>query len=125
MSKEKNKIIQRTRRRFKIRAKIKGTKECPRLSVFRSSKILYVQLIDDEIGKTVVSVNSREIKVGKKDLEKGVTIGIKTGLELGKLIAQKAKKAKVEMVVFDRGGYKYHGRIKAVADGARAGGLEF
>lgn len=125
MGKEKNKIIQRTRRRIKIRARIKGTKECPRLSVFRSSKTMYVQLIDDEIGKTIASVNSREIKVGKKDLEKGETVGIKTGLELGKLIAQKAKKVKVETVVFDRGGYKYHGRVKAVADGARAGGLDF
>ena len=87
--------------------KIKGTTDRPRLNVFRSNKSIYAQVIDDEKGITLVS-------------EKG-----KDANEIGKKIAKKAKKAKVKKVVFDKNGYKYHGRVKAVADGAREGGLEF
>ena len=87
--------------------KIKGTTDRPRLNVFRSNKSIYAQVIDDEKGITLVS-------------EKG-----KDANEIGKKIAKKAKKAKVKKVVFDKNGYKYHGRVKAVADGAREAGLEF
>jgi len=105
------------KRRKKIRAKIEGKKDRPRLSVFRSNKGIFLQLIDDQEGKTLVSASSGEIKSkGKK---------VDLSFELGKLIAQKAKEKKIEKIVFDRGGYKYHGRVKAVADGAREGGLKF
>jgi len=109
----------RQKRHKKLRAKIFGTHIKPRLSVFRSAKHIYVQLVDDEKRKTLVSANDLEIKKSKS---KGKTTG---ALELGKLIAKKALEKKIEKVVFDRGGYKYHGRIKAVAEGAREGGLKF
>lgn len=107
----------RTRRRARIRAKIRGTDNRPRLSVFKSNKGMYLQLIDDDRGRTLVSAASSEIKsrTGKT----------KIGFELGKLIATKAAGKKIKEVVFDRGGYKYHGRVKAAADGAREGGLKF
>ena len=100
-----------------MRIKIKGTASRPRLSVFRSNKGMYLQLIDDEKDKTLISARSSEVK--SKD--KKVVISY----ELGKLIAKKGIDKKIKAIVFDRGGYKYHGRIKAVADGAREGGLEF
>ena len=118
MDKEKIKQNKKNKRKGRIRAKISGTKKCPRLSVFKSNTGMYLQLIDDEKGKTLVSVHSKEIK---KKKEKRVVIGF----ELGKLIAKKALDKKIKQVVFDRGGYKYHGRVKAVADGAREGGLSF
>ena len=107
----------RARRHGRVRAKISGTKACPRLSVFRSNRGMFLQLINDLDGSTILSAKSTEIKekLGKIDLAK----------ELGKLIAQKAKDKKITKVVFDRGFYKYHGRVKAVAEGAREGGLEF
>lgn len=109
----------RIRRHKRVRAKISGTKERPRLCIFKSTKYIYAQLIDDERGKTLVAVSSRELKkvknAKKVDLAK----------EVGKLIAKKAKDKKIEKVVFDRGGYQYHGRVKAVAEGAREGGLIF
>ena len=111
---KRNKHITRHRR---VRSKIIGTKKCPRLSVFRSNTGMYLQLIDDSSDKTLVSAHSREIT--KKEAKTVV------GLELGKLIAKKAIDKKIKEVVFDRGGYKYHGRVKAVADGAREGGLKF
>ncbi len=117
MDKQKIKQQQRGRRKGRVRAKISGAKECPRLSVFRSNKGMYLQLINDDEGKTLVSAHSRDIK--DKD-EK-----ISRSFKLGKLIAEKAVKKKIKKVVFDRNGYKYHGNIKAVADGAREGGLEF
>ena len=105
------------RRKRRIRAKVSGTAKRPRLSVFRSNTGMYVQLIDDEAGKTLVSAHSREVKkVAKKTL---------ISEELGKLISKKALAKKIKQVVFDRGGNIYTGRVKAVADGARAGGLEF
>ena len=117
MDKQKIKQQQRDRRKGRVRAKISGSKECPRLSVFRSNKGMYLQLINDGEGKTLASAHSREIK--SKD-EK-----ISFSFELGKLIAEKAIKKKIKKVVFDRNGYKYHGNVKAVADGAREGGLTF
>ena len=105
-----NKQIKKIRRHQRIRAKIFGTKERPRLSVFKSNKHISSQLIDDDKGKTLAAAS---------DLKS------KTAFEVGKLIARKAKELKIEKVVFDRGGYRYHGRVKAVAEGAREGGLKF
>ena len=106
----KNKQEKRDRRRKRIRAKISGTSKVPRLSVFKSNKHIFAQLINDEKGKTLASAND---------------IKFKNSFEVGKLIAQKAKDLKIEKAVFDRGGYKYHGKIKALAEGAREGGLKF
>jgi len=115
----KRKADQRKIRHARLRAKIKGTAVRPRLSVFRSSQHIYGQLINDETGKTLVSFNNLKLKE-KKNLKKSV-IAKQVGMNLAKqALAKKIKKA-----VFDRGGYKYHGRIKALAEGAREGGLEF
>jgi large subunit ribosomal protein L18 len=116
----KEKIEKRLRRKKRIRAKIFGTKDKPRLSVFRSAKHIYAQLIDDEKNKTLVSASDLELKKSRKKLKK-----IEKAKEVGKLIAKKAQNLKIEKVVFDRGGYKYHGRVKALAEGAREGGLKF
>jgi len=118
MDKNKKKLIGRIRRHNRVRAKISGSSERPRLSVFKSNLSIYLQLIDDEAGKTLVSVNVKELK--KKKLNK-----TEQATELGKIIAEKAKQKKITKIVFDKGGYKFHGRVKAVADAARAGGLEF
>ncbi len=116
---------------MRIRSKVKGTRACPRLSVYKSNNNFYLQLIDDANGKTLVSVHSREIKIkskaGNKDgkTDDKQRRGIEeSGFGLGKLLAQKAKDKKIKSVVFDRGGYRYHGGVKAIADGAREGGLE-
>ena len=108
----------RQRRRYRVRAKISGTAERPRLSVYRSNKGVFAQLIDDVEGKTIASANWTEADL--RDL--GRTEQAK---KAGELLAERAKKAGVEQCVFDRSGYRYHGRIKALADGAREGGLEF
>ncbi len=117
MINDKLKKQQQKRRHSRVRAKISGTAKRPRLSVFRSNKGMYLQLIDDEKSKTIASASILEIKskAGKIDV----------GTELGKLIAKKAGAKKIKEVVFDRGSYKYHGRVKAVAEGAREGGLKF
>jgi large subunit ribosomal protein L18 len=114
---KKLKLSPRKIRHKRIREKIKGTSFCPRLSIFRSNKHIFIQLIDDEKGKTIISVSDikKKIKGNKTEIAK------KIGTELAKM----AKEKRVERVVFDRGGYKYHGRIKAVAEGARKGGLKF
>lgn len=101
----------RDRRRARIRAKLKGTKNRPRLSVFRSNKHIYAQLIDDLEGETLAAAS------GGAD--------ISAAAEVGKDLAKKALKSGIKKIVFDRGGYKYHGRVKAVAEAAREGGLEF
>lgn len=106
-----------TRRHNRVRAKVKGTAAKPRLSVFRSNLGLFLQLIDDLSGKTLVSVGVKEVKAAGKKID--------LSREMGQLLAAKAKDKKIKQVVFDRGAYKYHGRVKAVAEGARAGGLEF
>jgi large subunit ribosomal protein L18 len=105
----------RARRHIRVRAKVQGTAERPRLVVFRSLKHVSVQLVDDVKHHTLMTITDAGL-TGKKS-EKSV--------EVGKLIASKAKEAGITKVVFDRGGYQYHGRVKAVADGAREGGLEF
>ncbi len=111
------KVNRRSRIRYSIRKRISGTAEKPRLSVFKSNKAIYAQLIDDEQGHTIAAASSKEIK------DSG--LNIETAKEVGKKIAEKASSSGVEKVVFDRGGYLYHGRIKALADGAREGGLNF
>ncbi len=108
----------RLKRHKRIRAKISGVKERPRLSVFRSARHIYAQLVDDKAGKILAVSSDREIK----KLPKGKTA---IALEVGRLIARKAKDLKIEKVAFDRGGYQYHGRVKSLAEGAREGGLKF
>ena len=111
------------RRKARIRRAIaKKAGDRPRLSVFRSSKQIYAQVIDDEKGRTVASASTLE-KAMREELKTGATV--EAAERIGKEIAERAKKAGVTKVVFDRGGYLYHGRVKALAEGARAGGLEF
>ena len=114
---EKTKRENRIKRHNKVRSKVFGSAEIPRLSVYRSNKGLFIQLIDDQVGVTLASINDKEIKSGKTKAEKAK--------EAGKLIAKKAKEKKIDKVIFDRGGCKYHGRVKAIADGAREEGLKF
>jgi large subunit ribosomal protein L18 len=118
MNKQIHKQLKRERRHKRIRAKISGTADRPRFSVFKSNRGLYLQLIDDLSGQTLVSAHSKEIK---KEVLKKTEIAT----ELGKLLAEKASAKKISVVVFDKSSYKYHGRVKAAADGARAGGLKF
>ncbi|WP_306353592.1 50S ribosomal protein L18 [Flavobacterium sp. '19STA2R22 D10 B1'] len=110
----------RQRIKFRIRKIVSGTAAKPRLSVFRSNKEIYAQLIDDANGVTLVAASSREKEVSGT---KGTNI--ETATAVGKLIAEKALKAGIENVTFDRGGYLYHGRVKSLAEGARAAGLKF
>ena len=110
------KLDKRIRLKKKIRAKILGTTERPRLSVFRSNKFIYAQVIDDGKSKTLVQASDVKIKKCTK---------IERAKEVGKLIAQACKGAKIEKIVFDRNGFKYTGRVKLVADSARAAGLKF
>ena len=112
----KSRIEQRRRRHLRVRKKVAGTAERPRLVVFRSLKHITAQLVDDVSRRTLMTVSSTELETGKKTAK---------SLEVGKRVAAKAKDAGITKVVFDRAGYKYHGRVKAVADGAREGGLEF
>lgn len=114
------KVIRRQKLRWRIRAKVTGTAQKPRLSVFRSNTDIYAQLIDDATGTTLASANSRQkdvAAVGGTKTEKSMNVG--------KTIAQKATALGITTCVFDRGGYLYHGRVKAVAEGAREGGLKF
>jgi large subunit ribosomal protein L18 len=116
-NKEKEKRQARVTRHKRVRSKIYGTSNVPRLSLYRSNKGLFIQLIDDKAGKTLVSVSDKDIKDKKTKTD--------TAKEAGKLIAKKALKKNINEIVFDRSGYKYHGRVKAVADGAREEGLKF
>ena len=130
-----DKQTKRIIRHKRIRAKISGSSKRPRLCVFKSVKHIYAYLIDDEKGKTLAQASDLEIKnasqktshskVKKEKTELTKTGKVVLALEIGKLIADKAKKLKIEKVVFDRGGYDYHGKIKALASGAREGGLDF
>ena len=108
----------RQRIRYRIRKTISGTIANPRLSVFRSNKEIYAQLIDDVNGVTLLAASSREKEIGK-----GTNVEVATAV--GKLVGEKALKAGIDAVTFDRGGYLYHGRIKSLAEGARAAGLKF
>ena len=115
-----NKEERRANIKKRIRRKISGTAARPRMSVFRSNKQIYVQIINDEIGKTLVAARSRENGIETEKITK-----IEQAAKVGALIAEKAKAAGIETVVFDRNGYLYHGRVKALADAARNGGLKF
>jgi len=114
----------RTRRHERIRKKVVGTTERPRLSVYRSLSHMYAQIIDDSMGGTIVAASSldKEFKAKDKKASRGNVAAAK---QVGELIAQKAFKKGIKKVVFDRGGYLYHGRVKALADAAREAGLEF
>jgi large subunit ribosomal protein L18 len=112
-----NKKQLRTLRRGRVRAKVSGTAARPRLSVYRSTTHIYAQLIDDVAGKTLAAASSKELKATAKKVSQAE--------EVGKLAAQKAMAAGITEVVFDRGGNRYHGRIKSLAEGARAAGLKF
>lgn len=120
----KTKEEKKQRRATRVRAKVVGTIERPRLSVFRSNKHVFIQLIDDANGKTLVSASDKEIKLITKK-EKGVQTKVLSSQAVGKLLAEKALAQKVSKAVFDRAGYRFTGRIKAIADGAREGGLQF
>lgn len=112
-----SKVEKRNRIKRRVRGKVSGSSELPRLSVYKSNKEIYAQLIDDKDGKTLASASSRALNA----------TGSKTEIsaEVGKAIAEKAKAAGIENIVFDRNGFVYHGRVKALADGAREGGLKF
>ena len=119
MIKRPNTNAQRIKRHKRVRAKISGTPEMPRLNVFRSEANIYAQVIDDVSGKTLVSASSLD-----KDIQ-GYGGNIAAAAAVGRLVAERAKAKGIETVVFDRGGYLYHGRVKALAEGAREGGLQF
>lgn len=118
MIKKESRNDTRKLRHKRIRNKISGTNECPRLNVFRSNNQIFAQIIDDVEGVTLVSSSSVELKIKNGGNIEGAAV-------VGKDVAKKAKEKKIKKVVFDRGGYLYHGRVKALADAARANGLEF
>ena len=112
----------RKRRHMRVRRKVSGTAARPRLNVFRSLNNISVQVIDDQAGHTLVSASTLEAELQESLADK---LKVEQAKEIGKIIAARAKEAGIEQVVFDRGGYRYHGRVKAVADGSREGGLVF
>lgn len=113
-----DKVKRRVKIRKGIRGKLSGTSDRPRVSVFKSNKAIYAQIIDDSIGHTLVAISS-------SDLNSGTSVNVTSSREVGLKLAEKAKAAGIESVVFDRGGYVYHGKVKALAEGAREGGLKF
>ncbi len=115
-----SKTERRERLRFRIRKTVSGTTERPRLAVFRSNNEIYAQLIDDVNGKTITAASSRDKGIDASKSNKTEAANL-----VGKAIAEKALKAGVESITFDRGGYLYHGRVKSLAEGAREGGLKF
>jgi large subunit ribosomal protein L18 len=119
MDRQKTKQLRRRRRRTGIRKRILGTPDKPRLSVYRSLRHIYVQLIDDMNGTTLCSASTRDKGVD------GATGTVEGSVAVGKALAERAKEKGITEVVFDRGGFRYHGRIKALADAAREGGLKF
>jgi large subunit ribosomal protein L18 len=121
-STSQKKIEARNRRSVRVRARVIGSSKRPRLAVFRSAKHISAQLIDDASGKTLAAATDAKMK---KAAAEGMEAKIAKAFSVGQALAEKAKKAGINAVVFDRGGYTYHGRVKALADGARAGGLEF
>ena len=120
MNKQKVKAVRRSRRRTGIRKRVSGTPERPRLAVYRSLNHIYAQVIDDLAGKTLAQASTRDTAFGLK-----VTGNAEAAKAVGAAVAERAKAAGVETVAFDRGGYLYHGRVKALADAAREGGLSF
>lgn len=111
-----SKIARRNKIKTRIRGKVQGTAERPRMTVFRSNKAIYVQLVDDLKGETLVSASSKGLEGGTKT---------EIAAKVGEAVAGKAKEKGIETVVFDRNGYLYHGRVKSLADAARKGGLKF
>jgi large subunit ribosomal protein L18 len=122
MATDKKKSVSRLRRKRSIRKRINGTNERPRLSVYRSNKHIYAQIIDDVTGETLVSASTQSVDL--KDQLEGKNKSEKATL-VGQLVSQKSLSKEISTVVFDRNGFIYHGRVKAVADGAREGGLAF
>lgn len=118
MINKESKAVVRERKHARVRAKVSGTKDCPRLCVFRSNKHIEAQLIDDVRGATLVSASSVQLKLASGS-------NIEAAKAVGAELAKKAKDAKITTVVFDRGGYVYHGRVAALAEAAREGGLKF
>ncbi len=114
-----SRAVARKRRHTRVRKRVKGTPARPRLAVFRSNKYIYAQVIDDVAGLTLAAASSLEGDLRAKNLT------VETAGEVGKLVAERAKQAGIDAVVFDRGGFPFHGRIKALAEGAREAGLEF
>lgn len=115
----KSRIGARHRRHHRVRKTMSGTTGRPRLAVYRSNRYIYAQIIDDQRGVTVASASSQEEALRSRSLTKEIAA------EVGKLLAERGKQAGIESVVFDRGGFTYHGRIKALADASREGGLQF
>ena len=115
-----NKLVKRQKIRYRIRKKVSGTSQKPRLSVFRSNTDIYVQLIDDVSGKTLAAASSKD-----KDIAAQKGTRIEKSKLVGLAIARKATELGISIIIFDRGGNLYHGRVKSVADGAREGGLQF
>ena len=109
----------RRHRHFRVRKKVHGTSIRPRLAVYRSNRHIYAQIIDDDAGFTIAAASSREGRFVKESLN------VETATDIGKLVGARAKEAGIDSIVFDRGGFAYHGRVKALADGARQAGLEF
>jgi large subunit ribosomal protein L18 len=114
-----SKVEKRKKIHYGIRSKIKGTADRPRLSVYKSNTSIYVQLIDDLTGHTLAAASSKELDL------KGKNVNVTSSKEVGKKIAERAVANGIQNIVFDRSGYKYHGRVKALAEGAREGGLKF
>lgn len=116
------KAISRDRRHRRVRGRVTGTPQRPRLNIFRSLSNIYAQVIDDSAGRTLVSASTVDKEIAKQVEGKSK---IESAKIIGKVLAERAKDAGISSVVFDRGGYKYHGRVAALAEGAREGGLEF
>ena len=120
----KSRQLQRQRRHYRVRNKVQGTAERPRLAVFRSLKNIEGQLVDDDAGRTLVGMST--LTADLKDFAaEGQNRRVEQAFAAGKLLAERAKSQGIETVVFDRGGYRFHGRVKAFAEGAREGGLKF
>jgi large subunit ribosomal protein L18 len=122
MAKPGSKELARERRHRRVRARVHGTPERPRLSVFRSLQHIYAQVIDDAVGSTILSASTVDAEIAERVAKLSKTEQAKL---VGEVLAKRALEKGVKQVVFDRGGYKYHGRVKALADGARAAGMEF
>lgn len=120
----KSRRLQRTRRHFRVRNKVQGTTERPRLVVFRSNRNIEGQIVDDVAGKTLLGLSTVSEALREFSAE-GDNRKVEHAFAAGKLLGERAREAGIEAVVFDRGGYRYHGRVKAFADGAREGGLTF
>ena len=119
---KKKRITQRTKRHLRIRKKLSGTQDRPRLSVYRSSKNLFIQLVNDQTHSTLLFVSTLDKDFKEKEKKGG---NIKAAALLGEIVVKKSKQKNIKKIVFDRGGYVYHGRVKALADALRKGGLEF